>query len=193
MGSTATAALILWLSMQTLLLVAALGSVNALHLTIGEQLANPDGLKPALWLIGGWAAASLLLATGSSYRLDWRQSGEPSRLAAAAMRDPSVCGLGVPRREYTLFGYALLHRPKPIFLIPEQGTISLADPANVSTGFNAMLSWADRPHPKGFPVKAGCRGGPRDRICLYRRPGGCVVDPANRPYLYQETLLRFDR
>ena len=184
----------LWLSMQTLLLVAALGSVNALHLTIGRRrLDNPDGLKPALWLIGGWAAASLLLATGSTYRVDWRQGGAPSRLAAAAMRDPAVCGLGVPRREYTLFGYALLHRRKPIFLIPEQGRVSLADPANMSTGFNAMLSWADLPQPKGFPVKTGCRGGPRDRICLYRRPGGCVVDPVNRPYLYQETLLRFDR
>ena len=184
----------LWLSMQVLLLVAALGSVNALRLTIGgRRLANPDGLRPTLWLIGGWAVASILLATSAIYRLDWRDSGAPARLAATAMRDPAVCGLGAPQREYVLFGYALLHQPKPIFLIPNKGTVSLANPGKVANGFNAMLVWADRSPPEGFPIKAGCRGGPRDRICFYRRPGGCKVDASNRPYLYQETLLRFDR
>ena len=184
----------LWLSMEVLLLVAALGSVNALKLTIGgRRLADPDGPKATLWLLAGWSLASLLLATGAIYRLDWRQSGDPARLAAQAMRDPGVCGLGVPRREYTQFGYALLHRPKPIFLIPDQGPVTLANPGRATIGFNAILSWPDRPRPAGFPVKAECRGGPRDRICLYRRPGGCAVDNATSPYLYQETLMRFDR
>lgn len=184
----------LWLSMQVLLLLAALGSVNALRLTVGRwRLADPGGLKATLWLIAGWSATSLLLATSAIYRLDWRDSGDPARLAAAAMRDPAVCGLGVPRREYTLFGYAALHRPKPIFLIPEEGPVSLADPGKVASGFNAMLSWAGQPPPDGYPVKAACLGGPRDRICLYQRPGRCSIDAANRPYLYQETLMRFDR
>ena len=184
----------LWLSMQVLLLVAALGSVNALRMTIGgKRLADPEGPKPTLWLIAGWSAASMLLATSAIYRLDWRDSGAPARLAARAMRDPAVCGIGVPRREYTLFGYATLHRPKPIFLIPEEGRVSLANPGRAGRGFNAMLSWAGRSPPYGYPMKAGCQGGPRDRICLYRRSGGCTIDLANRPYLYQETLMRFDR
>ena len=184
----------LWLSMQTLLLIAALGSVNALRLTVGgRRLANPEGPRSTLWLIAGWSAASILLATSAIYRLDWRDSGDPARLAARAMKDRAVCGLGVPRREYALFGYALLHQPKPIFLIPEEGAVTLADPGKAADGFNAMLAWADRPQPVGFPIKAGCLGGARDRICLYRRPGGCSLDATSRHYLYQETLLRFDR
>jgi hypothetical protein len=184
----------LWLSMQALLLVAALGSVNALQLAIGgRRLADPDGLKPTLWLVSGWAAASMLLATSATYRLDWRDSGDPARLAAQAMRVPAVCGLAVPRREYTQFGYALLHRPKPTFLVPDSGPVTLANPGKAAGGFNAMLSWADRPPPRGFPIESGCRGGRRDRICLYRRQGGCSLDASSRPYLYQETLMRFDR
>ena len=184
----------LWLSMQTLLLVAALGSVNALRLIIGGKgLRDPGGLKPTMWLLGGWGAASLLLASTPTYRLDWRDSGDPARLAARAMKDASVCGLGLPRREYTQFGYALLHRPKPTFLIPDEGPVTLANPGKAAQGFNAVLAWADRPQPTGFPIKAGCFGGPRDRICLYRRPGGCSLDAIGRHYLYQETLLRFDR
>jgi hypothetical protein len=184
----------LWLSMQTLLLVAALGSVNLLHLTIGgKRLSDPDGTKATLWLVAGWGLMSMLLATSPTYRLDWRESGDPARLAARAMKDPAVCGLAVPRREYTQFGYALLHRPKPTFLLPDEGPVTLAAPGKAASGFNAILAWAGRPQPDGFPIKAGCLGGPRDRICLYRRPGGCSPDTTSRFYRYQDTLLRFDR
>ena len=37
-----------------------------------------------------------------------------------------------------------------------------------------------------------CLGGPRDRVCLYRRKGGCMIDAISKPYLYQETLNRLD-
>jgi hypothetical protein len=184
----------LWLSMQALLLVAALGSVNLLHLPIGgKRVADPDGTKPTLWLVAGWGLMSMLLATSPTYRLDWRDSGDPARLGAPSKKDPAVCGLAVPRREYTQFGYALLHRPKPIFLLPDDGPVTLAAPGKAASGFNAILSWAGRPQPDGFPIKAGCLGGQRDRICLYRRPGACSVDATSRFYRYQDTLLRFDR
>ena len=134
----------LWLSMQTLLLVAALGSVNALRLTVGgRRLANPDGLKPtsvADRRVGRRPPCCLRPAPSigsiggtAETRRGWRR---------AAMRDPAVCGLGVPRREYTLFGYATLHRPKPIFLIPEEGPVSLANPGRVGERFQRDAVWA---------------------------------------------------
>ncbi|MEO6114054.1 MAG: hypothetical protein ABIP07_06375, partial [Sphingomicrobium sp.] len=102
----------LWLSMQIVLLLAAFGSVELLRSSLfGRRLTNPEGRAATIGLIAAWAAMSLGLAATETYRLGWRKSGDPSRLAAAAMRDPKVCGLAVPRKPYPLFGYSLLHRP----------------------------------------------------------------------------------
>ena len=127
-----------------------------------------------------------------TYRLDWRASGDPSRLAAKAMRDPRVCGLAVPRSPYTWFGYSLLHQPKPVFLVPSYGSPSLEDPAGSAAGYNALLTFAKDKPPTGPWGRGECLGGLRDRVCLYRRPGGCTIDAVSRPYLYQETLNQLD-
>ncbi|MBA3666419.1 MAG: hypothetical protein H0W65_01680 [Sphingomonas sp.] len=183
----------LWLSIEILLLVAAMGSVNLLRETIaGRRLAEPGGLGATAVLIALWGAGSLALATTETYRLGWRASGDPGRLGAAALRDPRVCGLAVPRQEYTLFGYALLHRNKPVFLLGQEAEGALDDPGKAAKGFNAAMTWvSDAPPPPPF-VRVGCRGGVRDRICLYRRSGGCEIDQDNRKLLFQETLLRLD-
>ncbi|MGI8932297.1 MAG: hypothetical protein ACR2FK_07970, partial [Sphingomicrobium sp.] len=140
-----------------------------------------------------WAAGSLALASSNHYRFEWRASGDPSRLAAAAMRDPGICGLAVPRRPYTWFGYSLLHQDKPLFLMPSYGSPSLEDPAATAPAYNALLTFAGDKPPKGNWVRHECLGGPRDRVCLYRRTGGCRIDTTTKPYLYQETLNRRDR
>ena len=174
------------------MLLAAFGSVELLRSSLfGRKLADPGGVKATLAIIAAWAAMSLGLALTETYRLGWRASGEPSRLAAQAMRDPHVCGLAVPREPYTWFGYSLLHSPKPLFLIPSRGSPSLGQPGTTAPAYNALLVFTADPPPGGAWVRGACRGGVRDRACLYRRPGACRIDPANRKFLYQQTLDRF--
>lgn len=183
----------LWLSMHIVLLVAAMGSVNLLRLAgerRGWRVAPGRALSAALVL--AWGAGSLALAMTPTYRLDWRKSGDPSRLAAAALADPQVCGIAVPRKKYALFGYALLHENKPVFLLRPTGPESLATPGAAASGFNAALAWSNDPGPASGWHKVTCKGGVRDRICLYRRAGGCRISESNRHLEYQATLLRVD-
>lgn len=183
----------LWLSVQIVLVVAAMGSVNLVRLIADRYEWRVASAGPStVALVLAWGAASLALASTSTYRLDWRKSGDPSRLAAQALADPQVCGIAVPRKEYSLFGYALLHQPKPVFLLRPSGPESVATPGKAASGFNAALGWAKDPMPSGDWRKVSCKGGVRDRICLYRRPGACKAEDGNRHLLYQETLLRVD-
>jgi len=179
--------------MQIILLVAAIGSVELLKSSLaGRRIERPDRPAATILLICLWAAASLALAATPRYRFQWRKDGAPSRLAAYALQDQRTCGLAVPRRQYFRFGYALLHSPKPVFLLGTEPERSLTVPGDAASGFNELLSWSSLPPPAGFPATLGCAGVGSDRLCLYRRPGGCRIDPGNRPYLYQETLLRLD-
>ena len=183
----------IWLSMQIILLLAAFGSVDLLRSQLfGRKLAEPGAVKATVAVIAVWAAMSLGLAATGTYRLDWRASGDPSRLAAKALHEPAVCGLAVPRGPYTWFGYSLLHRNKPVFLVPSYGEPSLERPAASAPGYNALLAFAKNRPPPGPWVKGECMGGVRDRVCLYRRPGGCTIDAVSKPYLYQETLNALD-
>jgi hypothetical protein len=183
----------IWFSMQIILLVAAIGSAELVRSTVlGRRLARPDGAKVTAALVAAWGVASLSLALTETFRFDWRASGEPSRLAAQALQNPGVCGLAVPRGPYTWFGYALLHQDKPLFLIPADGKRSLGEPLPSGLGYNAIISFANEALPPGFETRVQCAGGPRDRVCLYRREGSCRIDPASRHYLYQVTLDRLD-
>lgn len=183
----------IWFSMEIILLVAAIGSVELVRSSaLVRRLAKPDGTAVTLSLIAAWAAASLSLARTDTYRFDWRASGEPSRLAAQALHDPKVCGLAVPRRTYSWFGYALLHEDKPLFLVPAKGKRKASEPLPSGLGYNAIIRLANETPPPEFGTRVRCAGGPRDRVCLYQRTGGCSVDPASRHYLYQETLDRLD-
>jgi phosphatidylinositol glycan class B len=183
----------LWLSMQIILLLAALGSVDLLRSgRLGRRLEVSDGLGATAALIAAWGLLSLSLAMTPTFRLDWRASGEPSRLAAEALRDPRVCGLAVPRGPYTWFGYALVHVDKPLFLLPADGKRRADEPVPSGAGYNAIIRFAKEAAPPGFGPAMRCTAGPRGHVCLYRREGGCRIDPASRHYLYQATLDRFD-
>ncbi len=182
----------LWLSIDALLLLAAFGSVDFLKLAKLPKWAGILSRNPIGWAVGFWAILSLSLALTPTYRTDWREAGGPSRLAAETLRDPRVCGLAVPLGPYARFGYALLHQPKPVFLIGIGRSPSRRDPAWASAGFNAMLAWEGEPQPKGFPLKGDCMGSGDDRLCAYRRPGGCTLDERSLSLEYQRTLSRLN-
>lgn len=182
----------IWLSIEILLLIAAFGSVDLLRVIFRRgKPAELEGNRATGALVGTWAVVSALLASSSTHRHDFRYDNDPARAAAAAIQDPSTCGLAVPRLTYWQFGYGLLHADKPLFLIGTKGEVTRWAPGPASSGFNALLSWEDDPPPPPPWVKRSCSGQPlaRERSCLYVRPGGCRLDEQNRPYLVQETLL----
>lgn len=182
----------IWLSIQTLLLIAAFGSVDLLKVLFPRRPAEAlGGTRATVILVGAWALASALLASTTTHRHNFRTDNDPARAAAIAMQDPAVCGIAVPRHVYWQFGYALLHENKPVFLIGSEGGLTRSKPALAESGFNALLSYAkDRPPPAPW-VKRSCQGQDLadERTCLYVRPGGCRIDDTNREYLMQETLL----
>lgn len=179
----------IWLSIQALLLIAAFGSVDLLKLIVSRWA--DDWVKPTVVLVGGWAVASAALASTATHRHDFRTDNDPARAAAAAIQDPATCGIAVPRRVYWQFGYALLHENKPVFPIGTEGALTRSNPALAERGFNGLLSYSkDLPPPAPW-TKRSCQGQtqPDERTCLYVRPGGCIIDEGNRPFLMQETLI----
>ena len=182
----------LWLSIDVLLLLASFGSIDFLARASLPKWASLFAKNPVATTVGFWAILSLSLALTATYRTDWREDGAPSRLAALTLRDPRVCGLAVPMGPYARFGYALLHQPRPIFLIGIGKPPSRKDPAQASAGFNALLAWESEPVPQGFPIKGDCMGEGSDRLCAYRRPGGCALDERSLRLEYQHTLSRLN-
>jgi hypothetical protein len=172
----------LLLTTQPLLIVAALGSVDAHRQWTASRL------------VAAWAAASATLWLIPYYRVDFRDDGARTLLARATLKDPGVCGLVVPGEEYFYFGRAMLGSPKPIFLLPPGGppvdsSRSRAPrPQPVTDAANAMFDYA-LAGPPGAPWTAGpCLGEGRFRMCLYRRPGSCHASSASQVYSFQNQL-----
>ena len=183
----------LWLSVAILVVLAAIGSVNATRGTwFGFRIKRPRQAVVVGGIVAAWGALSLLLASGEFYREYWRADGVASRLAAAAARDPRVCGLAVNRHKNTLFGFAMVHRPIPLYLIEPEGPVSLSRPSPHDRAFNAILVDTTLPPPRGFAERVACGGGGRDAMCLYRRPGGCSPNAADRELEHQARLLATD-
>ncbi|MEO7786345.1 MAG: hypothetical protein ABIR77_00765 [Sphingomicrobium sp.] len=174
----------IWLSVLILVLLAALGSVEVL------RRRRAEGKRSTTLLVAAWAGFSLLLAIAPAYRLKWRNSGAASRLASQVVRDPAVCGVAVPQLAWTMFGYGLLHRYTPIYVLPVTGAGSIAAPGALAQSFNVALSWGSGP--PGY-AKLECRDGKPARMCLFRRPGPCRSDAAAGPFLIQNWLERTDR
>lgn len=185
----------IWLSVETFLLIAAFGSVDLLRILFKRiEPARLEGRATTAALVAAWATVSALLASTDTHRHDFRYDNDAARAAAAAIKDPATCGMAVPKRTYWQFGYALLHENKPLFLLGNKGEVTRAAPGPAEHGFNAMLVWADEPAPPAPWIERSCSGQQlaKERTCLYVRPGDCRIDAANRPLLFQETLLAND-
>jgi hypothetical protein len=181
----------LWLSIEILLILSAIGSVNIVKALLGDRFST-FGWTAVAAIAVAWSTASLALAASDSYRYSWRNDGGPSRLAAEAVRDPRVCGLAVNLYKNTLFGYALVHRNLPVYLLPDDKLPSLSRPGPDSKAFNAVLVGSMAPPPVGFPIRHACAGFGNDRMCLYTRPGACASDPSSRALEHRAELLRRD-
>ena len=183
----------LWFSVDILLLLAAIGSVNATRRTIfGRRFARPRSATATAVLIAAWGIASLGLSMTDLYRFDWRTDGAASRIAAIAARDPRVCGLAVNRYQSTQFGYAIVHKRIPVYLLRPDEKPWLSRPGEHARAFNAVLVNRILARPTGFPTRVACGGHGLDAVCLYTRPGGCRSQPDDRPLEHQAQMLAVD-
>lgn len=183
----------LWFSMQILLVLAAIGSVNLAAMTLfGRRFERPASAAMTAGLIGLWAAGSLALASTDLYRFGWRKDGQPSRLAALAARNPRVCGIAANRYQNVEFGYAFVHRDIPVYLLLPEGMPSLSHPGEAASAFNAILANSAFAPPAGFPTKIGCGGFGIENVCLYTRPGGCTPNATSAAIEHQALLLKSD-
>ena len=181
----------LWLSIQILLILAAIGAVNLTRISLfGRRLRRPRGWVTTGVLLVLFGGASMAIAAGPYFRHEWRRDGGPSRLAARAVRDPGVCGLAVNREQNTDFGYGFVHRPIPLILLAKVALPSLSQPGATAEGFNAMLINDGLGAPTGFVSRRDCAGAGKNRVCLYTRPGGCRTNATSRRFEYQTVLVR---
>lgn len=180
----------LWLSIEILLILAAIGSVNvAMRLTADVRPVWRDkAIVGAPLLL--WALASAIFAASPIFRLEWRTNGEASALGALAGRMERVCGLSVPNYLNTLFGYHVVHRRIPLYLhtVDQAAKRSLVDQTNGA--FNAIIVPAGHAPPPGYDRRIGCGGHGVDRVCLYLRPGTCTPNPASEKLEHQRLLLK---
>ena len=183
----------LWFSLQIILILAAIGSVNVARVAIGGlhprwRPASPAAPLVTALIVLAWGTWSAAIATSDLYRYQWRVEGGASRLAALAAKDPRVCGIGVPTYRYTEFGYAFVHRQVPIVLLRGRELPSLSDPGAVGPAINAIITERKLTPPRGYGAPRACNDHGPDQLCLYLRPGGCTATPVSREREFQTYL-----
>ncbi len=91
--------------------------------------------------------------------------------AASLLEDP--CGVALLRLPWTETGaYAYLHQDVPLYEIADAAELARRGPS-----FDVAIGWFERGEDPGPFRPVRCfRGG----TCVFRRPGGCVPDPARR-------------
>jgi len=173
----------IFLTTQVTLLLAALGSVDYAR----RALPRWSGGAIGTLTIGGWLAASLLLATVGRSAPDWRPNESGYLLASIAGRDPATCGIADQDISYGLVGgYAFVHRPVALYYpVWDKPGGGFGFSAAGAPAWNRLIARRDSPVPAGYAALA-CHG----ELCLYRRSGGCVENPAARATRLQTVLER---
>lgn len=180
----------IWLSVEILLILAAIGSVNLAARLVAGDGSVARGKAIVAGLSFGWIAASALLALRPAYA-NWRLNGEASALGARAGRMGEVCALSVPRNKNTEFGYHVIHRRMPLYL-HSVDSAGRSDIGPAGPAFNAVMIPERGAIPAGYNRKIGCGGRDTGRLCLYLRPGGCAPNASSAELEHQQVLLKVD-
>lgn len=188
----------LLLTTQSLLIVAALGSVDLLsERMFGRRLAKPKAFSATATVMALWICVSATLAASPYYRLNFRYDESGTLLARTEAQRGDVCGLAVTGEVHWLYSPVLIEPRQPLFLIPEFETpqdwwrgVSTSHPGRVASAFNSMIAFEEAPPPPPPWRRERCAGQGAARVCLYRRPGACRLIPSSRPFLFQEFIRR---
>jgi hypothetical protein len=183
------------LTIATLVLLAAIGSVNAwrwLELRRGKQLPARATLAGLLLI---WASTSAWLGSGKPLDRWFGGRSQGPELVYLAGRDPRVCGLSTMMSEFWQMSRAYLGRPMPIVLLDNtpKPRPRLKPPGPELASVNAVIanSGAETLLPGYSLVKCKGATGPYQR-CLFVRDGPCVPTAEARGREVQKILIDVD-
>lgn len=180
----------IWLSVFMILVLAGIGSVNVAEWLIARRWPG----RSASWLVlaalcAGWFGLSrtVLDEEGVARRLNLK-GGAYSQAAHDTVIRPQVCGISVSKAQSGHLIDALLRRPLPIYLVPEEMADGMSSlPPEIAAAANATIADGDLPLNPEYKV-VSCHERTKQRACLLIRPGGC--DPAGaRDMEIQATML----
>jgi len=180
------------LSVAATVLLAAIGTADWV-----AHVERKDGPKPARerlsFLLVVWVLASITCSLGA-FRSQWLMLRSEMQLYTRLRDDPALCGLAVYRHHWAITGgYAYLHRATPMLLFEDQDVgRPAANLAANTPAFNTIM--ADPAYAPQLPAgfgEIGCEGRESDRMCLYRRPGACMVSAS--PFDANNMLQRLDQ
>jgi hypothetical protein len=182
------------LTSAALVLLAAIGSVNALN-WLWQRRNKPMAVTPALaGLLLAWGAASAWL--GRDRPLDQWFGGRSHgpELVHLAGSDPRVCGLATMMVEYWQLSRAYLGRPMPIVLLQNtpRPRPRLKPPGPELASVNAVIAGSEAGGLLPGYSQVNCKGAEPFRRCLYVRPGACVPTPEARDRDIQKLLAEVD-
>ena len=151
-----------------LVLLAGLGGARLM------MRFSPRPRRTATLLLGGAAVAMLAISLGDTYRDNWYRDGNHIRAFADVGRQEDACGLALlgilwPHTP----GYSGLGRNVSIYPLARDEA-----PSTVAAQANYILAAPKAPPPG--PPYAAWKAYDRPLEIVYRRPGGCVPDPARR-------------
>ena len=175
------------LSLVVLVMVGAIGWVGVRRQTRARRIAVP-------LVVAGVSALSLGLALRGPEDLDSIQESTMPRLEALAVHDPGTCGIAAIGPGVWAVTRHVMDRQVPLYLFNGDKIAAAQGPAG--TGFNrAIAAAAPGPGlagpgyaglaPAGYRPTGSCNGEGADRVCLYRREGGCRVSAAGAPFEIQ--------
>ncbi|MCL6698495.1 hypothetical protein LZ496_06820 [Sphingomonas sp. NSE70-1] len=175
-----------WLTTQTLLLLSALASVDVMTDALRRWDAGQKQRRAAmLMLVAGWAVLSAALSTYDRIWPNWNRFGARTAAVADAGRVRGLCGVAIHDFDYWSAAYAYLKRDVPLYFPWRRGSAdSFKVLAANAPAYNVIVAFEDsrRNMPTGYrPVR--CENDGNERICVYRRDGGCEPDGAESELL----------
>jgi hypothetical protein len=176
----------IWLAVFTLLVLAAIASVELADRWAARRAGAQAGLAGLALLGLGWCGVALAALATAQGAASARGGGAVAMAAHAAGQDRRICALAVPLEWHNYVISAYLRRDLPLYAVPEgvlQGRAAL--PPDIPLAANAMLA-ARPPAPDWRELRCTSRGG--ERACLYLRTGSC--DPGQAREWARQTYMQ---
>jgi hypothetical protein len=181
------------LTSAVLVLLAAIGSVNALRSF--ERWRGRSTSGPAIMLLLlAWAATSAWLGRNRPLDQGFAKRGAGPELIYLAGRDPHVCGFAGMTSESWQLSRAYLGRQVPIILLDNSFTRPprLLPPGPELRSVNAVFAPdGEEAVLPGYSV-VKCKGEDPWRRCLYVRPGPCTPTPEATEHEVQHVMGKYD-
>ena len=181
------------LTSASLVLLAALGSVNAWRWLERRSGKTSSATATLAGLMVAWAGASAWLGRDRPLNQWFGERTVGPELVHAAGQDSRVCGLAGMMGEYWQVSRSYLGRPMPIILLKTASRrVALIRPGPELASINAVIA---RPGSEQLLPNFSatlCKGNEQYRRCLYRRPGGCRPTPEADQLEIRRLLLKYD-